>query len=339
MESLSHPFIVGVVVLLCGLYSATSSSEILIETTPSTVTPLLTPKMTLSCILKHSTSTSGGLIGRSSDVTSTPENMDFVTSIVVLLKTTGQQVASLTEHTAARLLLTGVSNVHVSGNATGGAGVGGYIEIVWTYPTESQVGEYECEINGISKQGHSVVFKTSTQISAATPSISDLVQHIHTLEINDIAKGKNISAQQAVNDNQQQLISNQQHLITTQQKTISDMDAKYKSEIADLKSKNLAFANQIAAMQRKASHIETGDLTCSPVASSKTVTQTFQHPYDAVPVIVYSVVYLEAGSHNAETNYRVSLESPSTTGFAIQCEATYGANIHPMHVRWISFPK
>ena len=99
--------------------------------------------------------------------------------IFVLL---GQDIASITLASAARPLVSD-TNLHVTGDLTRRPGERGHLELSWTYPGDDQAGEFSCEANAVNDIGHSVVFSTSLAVTAREPSLADLVNHIHDMEV------------------------------------------------------------------------------------------------------------------------------------------------------------
>ena len=69
----------------------------------------------------------------------------------------------------------------VTGSTSGSPGEKGFIQLVIYEPTSSEAGEYVCEANALSDNGHNVVFSTPLEVSTSEPSLSDLVTYISHL--------------------------------------------------------------------------------------------------------------------------------------------------------------
>ena len=52
-----------------------------------------------------------------------------------------------------------------------------FLELTWDYPTDVQSGNYTCEVNGVDKSGHHVMFSTSVDLPVRYPDIKDLVRN------------------------------------------------------------------------------------------------------------------------------------------------------------------
>jgi hypothetical protein len=72
--------------------------------------------------------------------------------------------------------LADLSSIKVSGNLSGTAGLQGYLEIEWEYPTELQAGVYTCEANALTSFGHSKVFTEDLTINFTQPTLIDAVR-------------------------------------------------------------------------------------------------------------------------------------------------------------------
>jgi len=314
------------------LAEAASGSVIHLESSPSTITPQLTHSVTLTCSLN---STSGlahptsGLVGRGlDDVTYTPDDVAYITSIVVLLDS-GVQVARITEHTPAVLLLNAEHNAQVTGNVTGTKAVRGYISITWTYPTQTEVGKYVCEVSGLTKEGRGVIYKTSTQIQTTEASISDLVSHIHQMKLDIATNEADLKTKDAE-------IAN----MTT---ALSTKDA----EISDLKT-------QLSIWRDRSLHVENGSIVIPMFTDwSKTYTNPkfghtmqyrdttvrFTRAYSSLPSITWNVGLME---HSKDALlYAVELTNLSTVDFTLRVARYIGATYHfdRLVLEWTSIPR
>lgn len=99
-----------------------------------TIKPPLTKQISITCELNSTSSIvnnghdASGKHPKECNVTSTAEEIEFISSIF-MTKDTGEQVASVTEHDAAKLNAVGVyeenKEVVVTGNVTGAEGAVG----------------------------------------------------------------------------------------------------------------------------------------------------------------------------------------------------------------------
>jgi len=156
-------------------------SVITFQKTPDDIRTPLTRTLKLYCGL-NDTSSAGpdnAVIGRR-DVTNTPADVHYLTSIVVM-RNNGDHVATVTQFTGAQALMD-QDNLKVVGDVSGKAGVRGYVELTWDWPTPSQAGNYTCEINAMNDAGHTVVFGESLKVDTVTPTLGDLISHVRDME-------------------------------------------------------------------------------------------------------------------------------------------------------------
>lgn len=166
----------SLIFMLCdgSVISFTSSKAVI--TTP------LTRTLKMDCALfdtdSSPTAGSGGLVGR--DVTSTGSDVSFVTSIV-LMRNNVETIASVTQLDPVQWP-SSISNLVVKGNVSRAEqGVKGYLELMWDYPNSANAGNYTCEINAISSDGHNVVFSKSLEIKQSTATPNDVINNVADL--------------------------------------------------------------------------------------------------------------------------------------------------------------
>jgi len=164
-------------IFLC-LIAVTQGSELLFHQTSDVITPLHTTSHTLRCSLNDSASTPQVIVGR--DLTHTDTNVKFITSILVLRD--GKDIATISEHVTARAQ-SDLGNLQVKGQIYNLPTERGYLELTWDYPTSSQAGSYECQVDSINSAGHHVVYSTSLELEAKQPTLDDVVSHVHALQL------------------------------------------------------------------------------------------------------------------------------------------------------------
>lgn len=174
--------------LLCAWGPSVLSSEIVLNATTSSIRPLLTQDFKVRCSLRD-TAVSGSIIGRRSvqhsvpaprkGLTSTTDNVDFVTSMVI--SRDGVDLATITEHIPAKAL-GNFTGLQVSGSLSGQAGVKGYLEVRWRHPSALQAGNFRCDADTVNGQGHSFDFSQTLEVMDEEISFTDLVQHVLQME-------------------------------------------------------------------------------------------------------------------------------------------------------------
>jgi len=203
----------------CHLLPGADGSAIVFNTSSSYVKPLVSTNLTLTCkiqdtppvgpaIGKRSVPSNYDLISeeegerrredddvtRSDDladpsdleaqnmtkksVSHTDDNVPFVTNI--LISRDGVDLVSISDHFGVRQL---TSDVIVTGQLSGGQGVGGELQITWPHPTLAEAGNYRCDVTALSAQAHSVIFSQTINIAEAEVTMSDLVSEFHRLKL------------------------------------------------------------------------------------------------------------------------------------------------------------
>lgn len=296
-------------------------SDIVFEKTPEKINPLLTPSLTLRCSLHDSTppTGSGGLVGRR-DVTHTDDNIRFLMSLVVT-RNDGEHVASVTQLTPSRGLVD-AGNLHVTGDINTGHEELGYLKLVWVYPDASQAGTYSCEVNGMTSQGHGVVFSQTAEVVVTQPSLADLVQHIHDQELKIVEMKQEMEASRL------------------------DLSAELNTTKMELQSTTKEL-NDVKVQLDKARHIENGTLKCGDSrqwtedsSTSKTVTGTFTKVYEKAPIVHIGVVENKVANHDSFNSwYEVTLVNVGNDSFTIKCSLKGGwyNSVSGLSVDWVSF--
>jgi len=198
---------VKVFILVSCLYVWARGSDINLTKSPDSIKPFLTHSLSLRCSLSDSvwqvltTSPSPLVIGKRGQQGS-DDNIRFVTSLVV--SRDGQDVASVSDYVPAKAV-SGENNLQVQGAVSKTAGERGYLSLTWSEPSTSQAGNYSCVIHGIDDQGHSVTFTAYTDVQVAEVSMTDLLEHIHKLEMDNLQ-------QQAILGHVAQQVEDLQHV-------------------------------------------------------------------------------------------------------------------------------
>jgi len=220
----------------CHLLPGADGSAIVFNTSSSYVKPLVSTNLTLTCkiqdtppvgpaIGKRSVPSNYDLISeeegerrredddvtRSDDladpsdleaqnmtkksVSHTDDNVPFVTNI--LISRDGVDLVSISDHFGVRQL---TSDVIVTGQLSGGQGVGGELQITWPHPTLAEAGNYRCDVTALSAQAHSVVFSQTINIAEAEVTMNDLVSEFRRLKVEKENLEKTVN--ELNNDNQ-----------------------------------------------------------------------------------------------------------------------------------------
>jgi len=111
-------------------------------------------------------------------VNQTAENMKFVMTMVITRN--GVDLATISEHFPVKPL---VPEVTVTGHLTNGQAERGKLQMTWPHPSQAEAGNYQCVIDTLSPEGHSIIFSQTLNIAEAEVSISDLSSKMHKLEL------------------------------------------------------------------------------------------------------------------------------------------------------------
>jgi len=269
-----------------------------LTSSPAQIKDGLTGSLSLRCSL-NDTAPSAGLIGKR-DVTMTTDNVDEVTSILIMRN--GQDVAAVShKHPAA--ILDGIA-VAVNGEVKGEPGERGHLTVSLVNPGHNESGEYVCEINAVTWTGHSVKFTQTLEVTLVTPTVTDLVHYVR---------------------NQQNMIQNQQSTIQNQQNTIQSLQTSVQ-ELQHIETGTIQCGNS-----KDWSAIGDGWFQ-SPQSA------TFTSTYSRAPVVTLSVIEVDNGSTEAFWYY-VELTSVSAGGFNFRCKSKNYPSYHVWHfsVTWTSF--
>ena len=298
-------------------------------------TPNLTSNITLTCSLNAS---------RASDVTNSPtwsvlttgstvigrraaaddDVIKFLSSLVVM-RNGKDHVASITEHTPASALMD-LDNLKVKGQINGSSG---FLELSWTYPSDTQAAEYTCESNGLNALGHYVTLKKTLELGEVTPSFTDLVNYVgdHQKTIADLKNTVHILNQ--TNKDQEQKISSQQQEIAALNATFTAQD----KEISNLRNVQTGI---IDCGDRHGYHGNLDNWHSVLHDAYKTKSVSFNQTYIRAPKVHLSFAFVDDFS---EAYFRADLMSVSTTGFSMRCRGISTALPSYMMVNWISVPQ
>jgi len=271
------------------------------HSSPSVIKPLLTPSLVISCSLKHTAASStGSLVGRGVSYS----NIDTLTSLVIV-KDGHAHIAKVSSGSSAELLVRNGSITavgHILGN-------NGYLNLTWDFPTADQVGHFACQANGVDSQSHNATVVESLRVTAASPTMDDIVSHIHGNAL----------------------------LVRAQQDEI----LKLKAEISDLKKNDSQLVDRMT-------HVETGVSYCGASSTwhvgggrrVKVATITFSRSYSSPPVVQLAPKYLNV-KVNHQTWYSLDIVEVDTKGFKFTCDAYIApqAQLDGLGVSWMSVPQ
>ena len=260
-----------------------------------------------------STSASGSLVGRR-DVNSTQQ---IATLSSIAITRDGMDIATVSYANPARSLVD--TNVFVTGSISGQSGLSGFLELTWDYPLSEQIGEYVCELNGLTASGHNVVLTKSLSVNAGEATLDDLITHIHDLEIKT--------------------------------QTLENCCQSQKAKIQALENKSQSQENEIQAVKSdlsEARHIESGQISCGRQSTwadlaNNQVSQSFHKVYKQAPVVHLSVTVVDTQVVNKTyLYYTASLVSVDTNGFVVNCfshpDSVHGKVIQ-LNLDWIAVPQ
>jgi len=217
--------------------SLATASVIHLQASPPTITPLMTHNLTVTCMINDTASGgSNTLVGKRDlkGVTRTPDDVSFIISIIIQ-RSTGEQVASITEHTGPQVLSQD-KDVVVAGSLVETGGAKGYLSVSWLQPEESLTGQYMCEVNAIRQSSHIAMFTDSVTVTANNPTIADIIQRIHDnkreADDNKAKLLQQVQTLKAEND----ALRKQQDSMKTQQDSMKTHQVQHDKEIQDLTS-------------------------------------------------------------------------------------------------------
>jgi len=241
--------------MVCLQQLLVSATVVSMTSSRADIIPKLTSNVTLRCDVKDILlPPSGGLVGRSLPVSSQPVEkrdkaqstnaMQFILSVMVTKD--GQDVASVSEHVPARVLWNNSANVKVAGDLSG---THGYLEVSLQYPDRSQTGQYRCDVTGIDAAGHSDVINSSVTLDEGEVTLDDLVDHLHTLEIQNLRKDAAIQDLEVENNNKDAAIQDLKV-------KLDNITAKQQAEIQNLKSQMSLMTSDVTRLK----HAESGEV-------------------------------------------------------------------------------
>ena len=201
----------------------------------------------------------------------------------IIITNNESDVASATHHDSAKNLINSTS-MEVSGDVTGNATLRGYLELSWLYPLEAESGQYVCQANAVTDEGHVVVLSKTINVEVATPTTADLVNHVRDLQIErDLANATmeqanaKIGQQRAEIDQANAKIDQQRAEIDQQSTKMDQANAKIDQQRAELdqQSTKMDQANAKISQQRtevnamklrlnNVEHTEFGVVDCNP---------------------------------------------------------------------------
>jgi len=75
------------------------------------------------------------------------------------------------------------SDVTVAGHLNTGQGERGMLQLTWPHPSQAEAGSYKCEVNALNAQGRSFIFSQTLDVVEEEASINDLVVKMHRMEL------------------------------------------------------------------------------------------------------------------------------------------------------------
>ena len=321
--------------------------------TPGDVKAGLTREMKLRCTITDSPDNNAPIIGR--------RDLEMVTTDVkemfsIIITNNESDVASATHHDSAKNLINSTS-MEVSGDVTGNATLRGYLELSWLYPLEAESGQYVCQANAVTDEGHVVVLSKTINVEVATPTTADLVNHVRDLQIErDLANATmeqanaKIGQQRAEIDQANAKIDQQRAELDQQSTKMDQANAKISQQRTEVNAMKLRLNN--------VEHTEFGVVDCNPGTGghsysdywtgrttlyhwgsniySVDIPVRFSQVYTHVPVVHLSVETMYADTNDQAILHALQVVSVDKRGFSVRCSAFHGREIYDLHVSWIS---
>lgn len=294
-----------------------NGSQIHFSSNPSEIKNGVTETATLLCSL-NDTASSATVTGRRANNTRT-DNDSVVdhTAVAELLSIVitrdAKQVAMVT-HTQAASVAGGAYSPVVRGHV---AKSEGFLELRWSKPSEGQAGEYHCEVNAMTSQGHVLTFTSPVSLEVVTPTLAEMLNLIRDLE----ATTKMFQANS------------------------EKLEAKVNQSELDRQS----VAARISQLETKVinlGHYEMGTLHVlrepSFVSGSgsreKILRQDFKKPYNTPPLVFLSQNSFDAHK-GFNIRYQSSIVSVDTKGFNMKFLTYADTVIYWWRVNWVSIPQ
>lgn len=357
--------------ILC-LFILCTAADSVIEflASPDNIRYPMTSSLSLTCAVKNGAGTAmtqappgNGIIGRrrrSADTTTSGSDViKHITAITI--SQNGVAIATVSLFTPAHAepgLGLDLSNFNVTGDVT--SGDQGHLKAVWDFPSANQSGEFACDVDGVTENGHSVHFTRDVNVKTVSVNIDDILAELHDLK-------KLVHDQQITIATQEKMITDHGNEIKTEKSRNDDLHRNFTSRF-DFQEKTIAaqqnamtdLQTQLTSHQQQltsASHVETGFVKCGhssgwhdgsyngpggfySMSVTKSVKQNFRSPYSKPPVVFLSVVEFSGdgdGSSHTEDWYATTLEHVDTQGFRLRCECFSDYPVDDMVVSWISF--
>jgi len=156
----------------------TLGSDIVFTSSDFSIKPPVTKDLTLNCLLRDNTLAANIPIGKR-DLTHTDQDIMYITSI--LITQNGADVATISEHIPVQLL-NNATNLKATGEIKTDQSHAGFLQLDWLYPTDSDAGEYKCDVTAVNKKGHSFTFSTTLEVSNADLTMNDLSSEVSKLK-------------------------------------------------------------------------------------------------------------------------------------------------------------
>merc|ERR1719239_1676018 len=103
----------------------------------------------------------------------------YITSI--LITQNGADVATISEHIPVQLL-NNATNLKATGEIKSDQSHAGFLQLDWLYPTDSDAGEYKCDVTAVNDKGHSFTFSATLKVSNTQFTVNDLSSEISRLK-------------------------------------------------------------------------------------------------------------------------------------------------------------
>ncbi|CAL1547694.1 unnamed protein product [Lymnaea stagnalis] len=185
-----HTVFLGVIVVaVCWLHFA-RASYLSLTAEPSVIHPVITAKLQLRCSVKNGTVLTHILLQNNSsstqeaDMTQTPSTTDRFLAIAIMKVNeksgSTEAVASVTGCEVPVIQQGFANTIKAEGSSEGSQEPDelGYLLLTWDHPSTTDSGTFKCEAIFLNPQSFSQTLRTSLDVPANEPSLSDLITYI-----------------------------------------------------------------------------------------------------------------------------------------------------------------
>jgi len=205
----------------------------------------------------------------------------------------------------------------------------------------SQMTQFNSTLNSVKSEISNLKSQDTTQ----KQQIAQLNNKMSSVE-NDVAS---LTSKDSSQDQQTAMLNSTLNSVQSDITRLKSKDAAHdqkmtslQDDVTSLTSQHAILDQQLTQLKATTSHVESGDIGCSPQATSsdgRYVTQSFSTPYLSPPVVHVGVRQLASVNDNGKYDHGVTVTSVTTTHFTVYCKQYHFAEFFVLSVNWISVPK